>query len=122
MRGLEEINKLNEIAATQGDRAVLALVNRGVSIDMNLKARKEKAATHGEDVIWVATISNEQGTNSYAAHTQEELDKKLLEYVQEWWSEEWGPIPESGAVDEYFQRRADQFGDEFLDSYERLTL
>ena len=33
MRGLKEINKLNEIAATQGDRAVLALVNRGVSID-----------------------------------------------------------------------------------------
>jgi len=43
MRGLEEINKLNEIAATQGDKAVLALVNRGVSIDMNLKARKKRA-------------------------------------------------------------------------------
>ena len=43
MRGLDEINKLNEIAATQGDRAVLALVNRGVSIDMNLKARKKRA-------------------------------------------------------------------------------
>ena len=43
MKGLEEINKLNEIATTQGDKAVLALVNRGVSIDMNLKARKKKA-------------------------------------------------------------------------------
>jgi len=122
MRGLEEINKLNEIAATQGDKAVLVLVNRGVSIDVNLKAMLGNTEAHKKEVVWVATISHKYGITAYVARIQKELDEKLLEYVKEWWLEEWGPVPEIGAVDEYFQRRADQFADEFIDYYEELTL
>ena len=70
--------------------------------------------------VWIANIRHKYGTDTYAARTEEKLNKLIYGYVKQWWNNiEWNkgdkdiklPKDHNKAIAIYFEKMAEEYLD-----------
>lgn len=75
----------------------------------NTETVQENLVTTGA-TVWVLVIDNEGGTNVETFSTKEAADKRLFDYCDEWWDQEFGADvrpPDDDLVEAYWARMSD---------------